>query len=201
MKTKYKYILVLSACIVCAVSGFFAGRSVSNVITDTKYIKGETIHRSIPKIELVPYAVTTPVLLSYRDPVRKDSTGKAIITATPANIDSAMVATVKDWNLKRSYSKILFDNQYGKEDYKAVVQYNELQELSYNFTPITKETTIEKLRTFTPFISASYSTFNIAGVGGGFYYHNVGFELQYLRNYSPTRTQDTGFMGSVKYKF
>lgn len=42
---------------------------------------------------------------------------------------------------------------------------------------------IEKKRKFEPFVSASYSTLDIVGVGGGFFYNNLGSEYQYQRSF------------------
>ena len=73
---------------------------------------------------------------------KKDTT---IITTKPINKDSAMVETVKDWNLERVYKDYLFKSDtLGTLEYNINVQYNRIKSFSYNCTPIYKEVTKER---------------------------------------------------------
>ncbi len=93
--------------------------------------------------------------------------------------EATIAATVEDWNRTREYKKLLFDNESGKLSVALSVQYNELQKLSYSFTPIHQEATIVKERVFVPFVSASLLNFNSVSIGGGFFYHDMGFRVEW----------------------
>lgn len=165
--------------IVSGIIGFFVGRSNDIKIT-TKFIYGKTIHIDVPKEKLVTKYVIVPKVLSYVEKQR-DTT---YITSNPINKDSATVETVKDWNLDRVYKDYLFKSDtLGTLGYDIHVQYNRIKSFSYNYTPIVKEVTKERKRTFIPYVSASYSTFNILGVGLGTYYYNLGIGAEYQYNY------------------
>ena len=179
MNSKKIIFSLLLVGIVSGIVGFFIGRSNEIEIT-TKWIKGETIHDTVPIEKLVTKYVIVPELLSYVEK-KKDTT---IITTKPINKDSAISETVKDWNLERVYKDYLFESDtLGTLEYNINVQYNRIKSFSYNYTPIYKEVTKERKRTFIPYASASYSTFNIVGVGLGTYYHNLGVGAEYQYNY------------------
>ena len=170
---------LLFVVVISGIVGFFIGRS-NEIETTTKWIKGETIHDTVPREKLVTKYVIVPELLSYVEK-KKDTT---IITTKPINKDSAMEETVKDWNLERVYKDYLFESDtLGTLEYNINVQYNRIKSFSYNYTPIYKEVTKERKRTFIPYVSASYSTFNIVGMGLGTYYHNLGVGAEYQYNY------------------
>ena len=170
---KYKWYILVG--LIALVAGFFAGRQTSEIKETTKYVKGKTVTDTITK--LIPVKETLPGTIKYKYVYKTDTVpGTNVQVIDQA---STIEATVKDWNTKRTYSKNLFDDNTGKLDFSADVQYNELQQFSYNYTPITKEVTKQKIRTLTPFILASYSTFNVGGVGIGLFYHNVGLSGQY----------------------
>jgi len=78
----------------------------------------------------------------------------------------------------------------------AVVQYNEMQKLGYEFTPIIKKTTVEKRRILTPFVSASYNSFGQFGAGAGIYYYDVGISAKYV-----TDLKQNGYEIGLDYKF
>ena len=179
MNSKKIIFSLLLVGIVSGIVGFFIGRS-NEIDTTTRWIKGETIHDTVPREKLVTKYVIVPELLSYVEK-KKDTT---IITTKPINKDSAILETVEDWNLERVYKDYLFSSDtLGTLEYNINVQYNRIKSFSYNYTPIYKEVTKERKRTFIPYVSASYSTFNIVGVGLGTYYHNLGVGAEYQYNY------------------
>lgn len=179
MNAKQTIFSLLLVGIVSGIIGFFVGRSNDIKIT-TKFIYGKTIHIDVPKEKLVTKYVIVPKLLSYVEKQR-DTT---YITSNPINKDSAIEETVKDWNLDRVYKDYLFKSDtLGTLGYDIHVQYNRIKSFSYNYTPIVKEVTKERKNTFTPYVSASYSTFNIVGIGLGTYYYNLGIVAEYQYNY------------------
>ena len=179
MNSKKIIFSLLLVGIVSVIVGFFIGRS-NEIETTTKWIKGETIHDTVQREKLVTKYVIVPELLSYVEK-QKDTT---IITTKPINKDSAISETVKDWNLERVYKDYLFKSDtLGTLEYNINVQYNRIKSFSYNYTPIHKEVTKERKRIFIPYVSASYSTFNIVGMGLGAYYHNLGVGAEYQYNY------------------
>lgn len=189
MKTKH-WLLILAAV---AVIFFFAGRSVIPTGETVVYVKGETVHDSIP----VPYPVkeyvpSDPELI-YRERVVYNDTGRVIIR----EVDS--LAIVKDYIIKRQYAFNVFDNGYGSLKVDSLnVQYNKLSGFYYTHTPIQKVITRTKEPLFTPFVSGSYNTFDILGIGGGLFYHNFGLEYKYLYQFP---TNEKGHEVGVKVKF
>ena len=92
-------------------------------------------------------------------------------------VDTA--AIIADYIVKRFYDVIAFDDMdKGKLRLFPVIQYNKLQGINYEFTPVYRQTSIYKERVWQPFIYGSYSTLDIIGLGGGLFYHNIGFEYQ-----------------------
>lgn len=116
-------------------------------------------------------------------------------------IDSAAYAklVIADYELKRTYKLTPFDNKtQGKLELFPVIQYNKLSVLDYNFTPVIERQTIYKTKVWQPFISASYSTLNYIGIGGGIFYHDIRIEYQYQKSLG---SQSNGHLFGVKYKF
>lgn len=180
-----KFIVV--CCIACLAIGFFLGRSSSKVKEVTKYVQGVTIRDTITRF--VPDTVYLAGELRYKCVYKRDTVYRDVPVV---DRDKTIQATVEDWNLNREYRRTLFDNENGRFSLDLKVQYNELQNLSYSFTPIHKETAIVKKRVFVPFISASFYTGNTFSVGGGFFYYNLGFRAEWAAN---------GLNFGVLYKF
>lgn len=172
------------------VIGFFAGRCDSKIITKTEYIKGETITDTIYSEKLVPYEVKVPYnpILPLRvDTIRIPGKPEYIAMV----VDTA--AIIADYVLLNKYSRIMFDTQTeGKLIVSGEVQYNKLQKLVYDFTPMTKKVTIEKVPVFTPFVMASYNTLGYFGVGAGMYYHNIGASYKYLSDFNNSTGHEFG---------
>lgn len=187
MKTIH-YILILIAFAV----GFFLGRATIGTKEIVKYVKGETVTDTVK----VPYPVrefipSDPKLI-YKEKIVYRDTGRVVIR----EVDS--LAILNDYITGREYEFNVFDNQNGKLDVNQTIQYNRLQSFDYSFTPIHKEITRYKEKTFIPFISGSYNTFDVVGIGGGLFYHNFGVEYNYLYQ---VPTNERGHEVGVKWKF
>jgi hypothetical protein len=96
----------------------------------------------------------------------------------PVIPDTAKI--IEEFLKEKTYDLTLFDDkEKGKLEVQPKVQFNVLSALDYTYTPIQRE--IIKKRRFEPFVGASCSTLEVIGVGGGFFYDNVGMEYQYER--------------------
>lgn len=189
MKTaELKRVFVLLAIIaMCLTLGFFIGRASIETKTITKLEKGETISGSVSPSQFTPIKEERPI--HYRD------TGRIEYIYLPT--DTA--AIIADWELKRTYKLIAFDNNTeGKLELFPVIQYNKLSGMDYNFTPIVKNNIIYKEKIWQPFVSGSYSTLNYVGIGGGVFYHNIGLEYQFQKSLV---SQSNGHVFGLKYKF
>ncbi|PXV63871.1 hypothetical protein CLV62_112121 [Dysgonomonas alginatilytica] len=178
---KYLVLIILLALVI----GFFIGPTIKTD-KDVKYVKGETVTASIDtsKFELLKEEKPN---IQYRD------TGSIKYRYAP--VDTA--AIIADYELKRSYKVIAFDDKAkGKLELFPVIQYNKLAGLDYNFTPIQKEISIQKKQIWMPYASMSYSTLNYIGIGGGIFYHDIGLELRYVTDFNK-KGVDIG----LKYKF
>lgn len=174
--------------ITCLVIGFFFGRSFIDDEPKTEYIKGTTITGSVSPTQFEPIKEEKPDI-QYRD------TGSIKYVNLPA--DTA--AIIADWELKRIYNLTAFDNNtQGKLELFPVIQYNRLTALDYNFTPMIERQMVYKTKVWQPFISGSYSTLNYINIGGGVFYHNLGFEYQYQKSMG---SQSNGHLFSVLWKF
>lgn len=169
--------LLFICCIACLVIGFFLGRWSTEVKETVRYVEGKTIRDTITRF--VPDTVYLAGELKYKYVYVPDTIYRDVPVV---DRDATIAATIEDWNLNREYRKTLFDNENGKLDANLSVQYNELQRLSYSFTPVHKETTSVKKRVFVPFVSASFHTNNAFSVGGGFFYHDLGFRVEWASN-------------------
>ncbi|HHW80215.1 MAG TPA: hypothetical protein GX746_00735 [Bacteroidales bacterium] len=85
---------------------------------------------------------------------------------------------------------------HGKLEIAPTIQYNQLTTIPYTFTPIEK--TVFRKQKWALFSTISYNTFNIAGVGGGVYYKNVGMHYKYLWH---MRLHQVGHELGVNVKF
>lgn len=168
-----KKILIICS-VACLQIGFFLGRMNVREKEVAKYVQGATIRDTITRF--VPDTVYLAGELKYKYVYKTDTVYKDVPVI---DREKSIVETVKDWNETRKYKKMLFDNESGKLAVDLSVQYNELQRLSYSFTPMHKETKIVKKRVFEPFVSASYLVNATFSIGGGFFYHDLGFRAEY----------------------
>lgn len=186
-KRMKKQTLYIIYALIGFISGFIIGRQTSQSEESIKYIKGETIEKlvEIP----IPYEIEIPSKPIYLYK-QSDTVFNTITTEVDTN------AILNDWIIKRSYKKDLFDNQYGTLAIDASIQYNQLQSLKYEFTPIQKEISIRKEQVWMPYTSISYSTLNYIGMGGGIFYHNLGLGAKYVTDF-----KQKGVEFELKYKF
>jgi hypothetical protein len=194
METLKKYWKVAVA-IALLLIGFFIGRQTSEVKTSVKMIPGKTVIDTLYSEQLSPYhseIPNNPILPLKPDAIRikGDSVPYAVIMKT----DTAKI--IQNYITKNSYRKQLFNDDNGKLIVSADVQYNLLQKLSYDFTPMQKVTTVEKKRVFTPFLIGSYNSWGYLGAGAGIYYYDVGVSAKYLTNFI-----NTGYEVSLHIKF
>lgn len=180
MKNKYVVIAVI-------IFSFLLGRYSKKTKEHIVYQKGKEVSGNV-HVEL-PFKTTIPVnpILPMRLYFINDTVYEAV--------DSAKV--VEEYSKKKTYSITLFDdNIYGKLSLKPSLQYNSLIDMPYTFTPIIQKHYLKDVWSF--YGSGSYNTFNIAGLGGGFFYHNLGVEYKYLYQID---TRQTGHEIGLKFKF
>jgi len=190
MKTIYKAIII---AVVLLAIGFFLGRWTTPPVEKIKYVKGDIVHDSIPYETLVPYKVVVPITKLL--PTKPDTlwlSGKPIYIALKVDTQAIISEYVKE----KYYDLTLFDNNDGKLKLGEVLQYNSIKKLTYEFTPIQKQTTIIKKRVLTPFVTASYNTNNFTGVGAGIYYHDIGASFKYV-----TDLREKYYEYGLYYKF
>lgn len=186
---------------------FYLGRLSINTDPVIEYVKGETIRDTVKIEKLVSYKEETPkdpslptkkdTIIEYRDIFVEGKTKTVIDTFFISSVDTS--AIINNYIKKRFYNPVLFDDK--EKGYLALdlsVQYNELKNLSYVFTPVHQRQTIIKKRVFIPFASGSYSTLNYVGLGGGVFYYDLGFEYQYQIGYNGL---SNGHSFGLKYKF
>ncbi|NDW19281.1 hypothetical protein D0T53_10190 [Dysgonomonas sp. 216] len=164
---------------------FLVGRSSIKIGTEVHYVQGETISGSVSNNQFEPVKEEKPdkpLLPTKEIEVQYRDTG-SIRTITDIKyvyqvVDTA--AIIEDYILKRSYILTAFDNkEHGKLLLYPTVQYNKLTGMDYSFTPMQKQKNTYLQKVWQPFISGSYSTLDYVGLGGGVFYHNLGFEYQY----------------------
>ena len=171
------YLIIIG--VVLLISGFFVGRATNTTSTEIKYIKGETVTTSVnvPGPDRIITKIVNPNLPIKHDTIWKE--GKPVFVYM--KVDTAKI--IANYIQRKYYTIPLFDNNNGKLIVNPVVQYNKLDSLGYEFTPITKEVTITKTRTLIPFVTAGYSTLNYFKGGIGTYYHSMGVSINYLTNF------------------
>lgn len=183
MKEIRYYIVIATISIVF---GYYMGRGKVTQKETIQYVKGETIERKIP-IE-IPYKVEIPAnpIYIYRTDTIHHSTIQVIDT----------VAILADWVEKRHYSQQLFDDANGQLSIDASVQYNRLQSLKYQYTPIIQYRTSVVKPVWTPYLEAAYNTLDYWSLGGGLFYHDIGLGTRYTSNF-----HQNAWELSLKYKF
>lgn len=172
-----RYIYRIGILIAVFVLGFFIGRGNIRTVEKVEYVKGEEITNTV-KIPQ-PYLLKVPQIY--------------FLPMANGVVDTAQI--ISDYISERRYDINVFDNDAGKLDVEQSIQYNELKEFNYTFTPIQRHTTVTQKPIFEPFVSFGYNTLQQANIGGGFFYHNIGIEYNYILS------NTNGHYLGIKYKF
>ena len=172
------------------ISGFFVGRATTKPGVKIEYVNGETITTTVNK----PYPVEVQVPAKPVLPLIPDTFYVDSIQYVTLKVDTAKI--IADYVKRNRYTVKAFDDKNGKLIITPVVQYNLLDSLGYEFTPITKVITKTQEKIFTPFINASWNSFGYVGAGGGLYYHNVGVGAKYMTDFT-----NNGFEVNLNIKF
>ena len=176
----------LTITITIALIAFLIGRASVKQTNETIYTQGKTVtgnvHVSLPTREIHP----TKPILPYKY-IFIDNTKTEVVDTTKI---------IQDYIAERTYSLTLFDNLHGRLDIAPTIQYNKLTALPVTFTPIEK--TVYTKQKWTFFGTASYNSFNIAGLGAGVFYKNRGLHYKYLWN---TRMRENGHELGVNIRF
>ena len=187
MKTRYKILILIATLI--------SGIAIGRLTTDEKAV---IEWRDMPKIsaeikEPAPLAVHVPDSIKYVPVYRARPTMPEDLSenaSEPPQIDTAasLAATVKDWNMERTYAGTLFQSDtLGMARYEAKVQYNTLTSLKWDFTPKSKVVTKIKNRTVRPFVGVGYNTFNQVSATGGVFIKNIGLSATYISDFTERR--------------
>ena len=160
----------LTTTIIITILAFLLGRASVKQTQEVVYTKGKEVTGNalitLPTKEIQPIAPILPYKYIFIENTKTEV------------VDTAKI--ISDYITERTYSLTLFDNLHGKLDINPTIQYNQLTALPYTFTPIEK--TIYSRQKWTLFSTLSYNTFNVAGVGAGFFYNNIGLHYRYLWN-------------------
>ncbi len=192
--------------------GFKMGRAYSEKHMKPKieirYEKGDTVKVEVTKP--VPYEVVKPVDtanfligLIASGVYNELFPGKdTVFVEIPTSTSEDTIAVVNDYNLKRIYNEVFFDNDTtGKLHFRGEVQYNRLRYYEYSFVPVYKTITETKyaVRKFSPFVGAGLSTHpSIIAQGGIFFDEKYGVAVQYNYNWT-LRKNDFGALFIYKF--
>ena len=153
--------------LLCALLGFIIGRATRSGEVVTEWREGAKTEGSTVPPE--PVVIRVPDSIKYITVYKElptDTTGSADIIAPepPPQIDTAasLAATVKDWNLERTYAGTLFrSDTLGTLNYSAKVQYNTLTSLVWDYTPKIKSITTTKTPAFRPFVTVREGVYSL----------------------------------------
>jgi hypothetical protein len=165
--------ILLSLILIFA--GIVIGRLTIKYTEKVVYVKGDTIYETIEK--LVPYEIK--------------------VYQPPPDIDTTLI--IDEYFKKKEYKEILFDNDtIGKLTVNSVIQFNEIQSLSYQFSPIHKRIIEYRKKVYTPFVMSSINFFGQFSIGAGLYKNNFGLGLKYTTDFNENKK---GVGISVYYRF
>jgi hypothetical protein len=177
------------------VIGFFVGRKTILHKTEIRYVLGDPVSGSVNTDSLKPVKETipaTPILPIIPDTVYINDT--LYITQ---KVDTASI--IADYIILREYTPVLFDSStQGKLSLLATVQYNKLQDLKYEYTPVIREVTKYRVKLMQPYAGISYNTLNLAIFSAGTFYYDIGIDFNYIRNLDE---KTSGYGIGLKYKF
>ncbi|MDR2449795.1 MAG: hypothetical protein LBD52_07540 [Prevotellaceae bacterium] len=97
-------------------------------------------------------------------------------------IDTA--AILADWTMKREYADRLIEDSTGTIDYTAIVQYNRLQNISLDYTPIQRIVTTTKVikERWAPLLFVGGNSAGYVTVEGGIFIGKYGFSAELGQN-------------------
>ena len=171
---------------VTATLAFLLGRASVKETSEVVYTKGKSlssnVNVSLPIKEIQPLQPILPHKYIFINNTKTEV------------VDTAKI--INEYIAERTYSLTLFDNLHGRLDITPTLQYNKLTTLPFTFTPIEK--TVYTKQKWTFFSTASYNSFNIAGLGAGVFYKNRGLHYKYLWN---TLTKENGHELGVNIMF
>lgn len=199
METISKYKGYITTAIICLVVGFFIGRG----------------NKIVKEYHTIEYRQSDPVKIDvpYPFPVKETHTiineklvpGEKVIVPGETIRDTVFiidtVGVVNDYMMERSYSHTFFNNkEQGKLTVNSVVQYNKQKNIGIDYQPVTKVETIKQIiePTWTPFLSGGYDTNGSVILGGGIFYHDIGFEYGFNQNLN---YDNNSHQFKIKYKF
>lgn len=183
MKTRYKFIILAAMLI----AGIVIGRitTAEKVVVkwrDATPISAE-VKSPVPVVVRVPDSIK--YITVYRDQMASPSNMSEIVEPPEIDTAASLAATVRDWNVERTYAGMLFKSDtLGTANYEAKVQYNTLTSLKWDFTPKVKEITTIKIRTVRPFVGVGYNTFNQVSATGGVFIRNIGLSATYISDFT-----------------
>ena len=98
-------------------------------------------------------------------------------------VDTAAILT--DWILQREYAGRLIADSTGTVDYLATVQYNQLQHIGIDYTPVQRTvTTTKKIeRRFTPFVLIGGNTAGFGQIEAGALFGTMGVSVEAGTNF------------------
>lgn len=184
---------VILTVLIAFALGFFLGRLSIKKSEKVEYVKGETVNGTVYTSSLK----VSDRLTEFKADIQSLPMIFWIIDTVTnvAEVDTAKI--IEEFLVERKYDLTLFDDEKGKLDVSPTVQFNRLQKIDYSFTPIQKVITKKEERLFVPFVSASYSTLNYVGAGGGFFLKDLGLEYKFNINTEKNSFHEVG----LKYKF
>ena len=164
------YSLKVFLIIAALAAAFYLGRCSIKVTetTTVEYRDMPPVHVSIDAPE--PLRFTVPELPQFI--WRTDTVTNVTVIDTAAIID--------DWILAREYGGRLISDTTGTIDYFAIVQYNKLQNIMLDYTPIQRTVTITKVITerWSPFLFVGGNSGGYATVEGGVFIGKYGFGVE-----------------------
>jgi hypothetical protein len=176
MKTAGSILVIMLAL----AAGFYLGRRSVDV-TETTTVE----YHDLPTISV---SVSAPAPLRFTVPEAPQwlyFTDTVTVTRQQV-IDTA--AILADWTLKREYAARLIDDTTGTVDYSATVQYNRLQNISLDYTPIQRTVTTTKViqQRFTPFLLVGGNTAGFGQVEGGMLFRQWGMAVEIGSDFAGT---------------
>jgi hypothetical protein len=134
----------------------------------TQYVLGQAIRVGFDNPFLLSENLpAAPKYLFYTDTV----TGLTVV-------DTA--AIISDWIQERKYRQEIFNvDTVGKLDVEATVQYNQLQNMTADFTPVQKTTVsvVVKAKKWQPYAMVGVGT--TYSIEGGVFYKNIGVGVEF----------------------